>query len=184
MILFQRFAWKRIRICINFWIGRLISIVVFENGLTVSPPPQTILAFFGSFTEAYLKLGHGWVMTSHNNGIVLILEYLISEISLHGCGRHLAWWRHQMETFSALLALCAGNSPVNSPHKGQWRGALDVFFDVRLNKRLSKQSWGWWSKTRSLWRHCNGFKERWDEVVGTSPHHIEMAGLHYRKHYV
>ena len=36
------------------------------------------------------------------------------------------WWRHQMETFSALLAICAGNSPVpmNSPHKGQWRGAL------------------------------------------------------------
>ena len=36
------------------------------------------------------------------------------------------WWRHQMETFSALLAFCAGNSPVpvNSPHKGQWRGAL------------------------------------------------------------
>ena len=29
-----------------------------------------------------------------------------------------------METFSALLATCAGNSPVNSPHKGQWRGAL------------------------------------------------------------
>ena len=37
-----------------------------------------------------------------------------------------SWWRHQMETFSALLALRAGNSPVsvNSPHKGQWRGAL------------------------------------------------------------
>ena len=36
------------------------------------------------------------------------------------------WWRHQMETSSALLALCAGNPPVpvNSPHKGQWRGAL------------------------------------------------------------
>ena len=38
----------------------------------------------------------------------------------------LSWWRHQMETFPASLALCAGNSPVpvNSPHKGQWRGAL------------------------------------------------------------
>ena len=37
-----------------------------------------------------------------------------------------AWWRHQMETFSALLAICAGNSPVNGefPQKGQWRGAL------------------------------------------------------------
>ena len=36
------------------------------------------------------------------------------------------WWRHQMETFSALLAICAENSPVpvNSPHKGQWREAL------------------------------------------------------------
>ena len=36
------------------------------------------------------------------------------------------WWRHQMETLSEQLALCAGNSPVpvNSPHKGQWRGAL------------------------------------------------------------
>ena len=37
-----------------------------------------------------------------------------------------AWWRHQMETFSALLAICAGihRSPVNSPHRGQWHGAL------------------------------------------------------------
>ena len=34
------------------------------------------------------------------------------------------WWRHQMEKLSALLALCEGNSSVNSPHKGQWRGAL------------------------------------------------------------
>ena len=44
--------------------------------------------------------------------------------SLYTC--HLSWWRHQMETFSASLALCAGNSPVpvNSPHKGQWRGVL------------------------------------------------------------
>ena len=41
-------------------------------------------------------------------------------------GVPLSWWRHQMETFSALLALCAVNSPVpvSSPHKGQWRGAL------------------------------------------------------------
>ena len=36
------------------------------------------------------------------------------------------WWPHQMETFSTLLAFCAGNhrSPVNSPHKGQWRRVL------------------------------------------------------------
>ena len=35
--------------------------------------------------------------------------------------------------------------------------SFDVFFDLRLNKRLSKQPWGWWFETpsRSLWRHCN-----------------------------
>ena len=35
--------------------------------------------------------------------------------------------------------------------------SLDVFFDLCLNKRLSKQSWGWWFETpsRPLWRHCN-----------------------------
>ena len=39
---------------------------------------------------------------------------------------YFSWWRHQMETISSLLALCAGNSPVlvNSLHKGQWHGAL------------------------------------------------------------
>ena len=36
------------------------------------------------------------------------------------------WWRHQIETFPALLVICAGihRGPVNSPHKGQWREAL------------------------------------------------------------
>ena len=33
--------------------------------------------------------------------------------------------------------------------------SFDVFFDLRLNKRLSKQPWGWWFETLSwsLWRH-------------------------------
>ena len=38
--------------------------------------------------------------------------------------------------------------------------SIDVFFDLRLNKRLSKRSWGWWFETASwsLWRHCNEFR--------------------------
>ena len=64
-------------------------------------------------------------------------------------------WKH----FSRYWPFVRGihRSPVNSPHKVQWRGALMfVFFDLRVNKRLSKQSWGWWFETlsRSLWRHC------------------------------
>ena len=42
--------------------------------------------------------------------------------------------------FSALLAICAGNSPVT---KGQWRRTLIFYFDLRLKKRLSKQWRGW-----------------------------------------
>ena len=35
--------------------------------------------------------------------------------------------------------------------------SFEVFFDLRLNKRLSKQSWGWWFETlpRPLWRHSD-----------------------------
>ena len=67
-----------------------------------------------------------------------------------------SWWRHQMETFSALLAICAGNSPVPGefPAQRPVMRSFDVYFDLRLNKRLSKQSWGWWFETlsRPLWR--------------------------------
>ena len=53
----------------------------------------------------------------------------------------ISWWRHQMETFSALLALCAGNSPVSGeiPSQRPVTRSFDVFFDLRLNKRLSEQ---------------------------------------------
>ena len=64
-----------------------------------------------------------------------------------------------METFSALLAFCAGNRPVTDefPAQRPMTRSFDVLFDLRLNKRLSKQSWTCWLETpsRSLWRHCN-----------------------------
>ena len=70
-----------------------------------------------------------------------------------------SWWHHQMETFSALLAICAGNSPVPGefPARRPVTRSFDVFFDLRLNKHLSKQSGGWWFETlsRPLWRHRN-----------------------------
>ena len=61
--------------------------------------------------------------------------------------------------FSPLLAICAGNSPVTGefPTPRPVILSFDSFFDLRLNKRLSKQSWGWWFETpsRSLWCYCN-----------------------------
>ena len=62
-----------------------------------------------------------------------------------------------METFSALLAICEGNSPVPDefPTQRPVTRSFDILFYMRLNKRLSKQSCGWWFETpsRSLWRH-------------------------------
>ena len=69
------------------------------------------------------------------------------------------WWRRQMETFSALLAICTGNSPVTGEFHAQRpvTRSFDVFSDLRLNKRLSEQWRAWWFETpsRPLWRYCN-----------------------------
>ena len=87
------------------------------------------------------------------NGSSILGDYLIS------FQYNVAWWCHQMETFSVLLALSAGNSPVTGefPAQRPVMRTFGVFFDLRLNKRLSKQSWDWWFEIppRSLWRHCN-----------------------------
>ena len=64
-----------------------------------------------------------------------------------------------MEPFSALLALCEGNSlvTVEFPTQRPVTRSFGVFLELRLNKRLSKQPWGWWfeSLSRPLWRHRN-----------------------------
>ena len=62
-----------------------------------------------------------------------------------------SWWRNQMETFSALLALS------EVPSQRPVTRSFVIFFDLRLNKQLSKQSKRRWFGTpwRSLWSHCN-----------------------------
>ena len=69
------------------------------------------------------------------------------------------WWHPQMETFSALLGLCAGNSPATCefPTQRPVMWSFDVFFDLRLTEQLSNQSWGWWFEMPScpLWCHNN-----------------------------
>ena len=69
-------------------------------------------------------------------------------------------WRHQMKSFSALWALCEGNTPATGVFASQRpvTRSSDVLFDLRLNKRLSNQSrWLRWFEmtSRSLWRNCN-----------------------------
>ena len=65
----------------------------------------------------------------------------------------MAWWRHQMETFSSLLAIWRGilRSPVNSPHKGQWHRALMLsLICVLLNGWVNNREAG---DLRRNWAH-------------------------------
>ena len=95
----------------------------------------------------------------------LIIWTLCECMSIPGIIYHYIKWNimtcHQMETFSALLALCVGNSPVNGefPSQRPVTRSFEVSFDMRLNKQLSKQSCVWWFETPScsLWRHCNAY---------------------------
>ena len=88
-----------------------------------------------------------------------------------------------METFSALLAFCAGNSPVTGEFSVQKpvTRSFDVIVDLHLNKRLSKQSWGWWFETPlcPLWRHCNDvpYKTWW---VNSNENVFEKCALFAR----
>ena len=54
--------------------------------------------------------------------------------------------------------------PGEFPTQRQVTRSFDVFLDLRLNKRLNKQSWGWWFQTllRPFWRHRNGSAARFD----------------------
>ena len=71
-----------------------------------------------------------------------------------------------METCSAYLAICAGNTPVPGefPAQRPVTRSFDVFFDVRLNKRLSKQSWGWW---------FGRYRARYDVIVMQSKYFMK-----------
>ena len=73
---------------------------------------------------------------------------------------------------STLLALCVGNSPVTGefPAQRPVTRHFDIFFDLRLNKQLSKQWWGW-----SLLRHHLGHHD----VIVMDNRILQPVGDHY-----
>ena len=76
---------------------------------------------------------------------------------------HISRCSHQMDTFSALLAICVGNLPVTGefPMQRPVTRNFDVFFDLCL----SKQWWGWWFEMplHPLWHHCDVQTNRWPD---------------------
>ena len=104
-------------------------------------------------------------------------------------------WKH-FPRYCRTFEWVIHRSPVNSPQKGQWRGALMFTLICAWTKWLGKQSWGWWFETpsRSLWRHCNaagichplglciglsvGSEKLWEFSLVTWAHNAKAPGNH------
>ena len=85
-------------------------------------------------------------------------------------------WKH----FRRYWAFVRGihRSPMNSPHRRPVTRSFGVFFDLRLNKQLSKQSRCWWFEmpSRPLWRHCkDGMHANWTGVSLISENNINPS---------
>ena len=108
--------------------------------------------FIVSFID---QLGDKWIDRCFGSGERQLADYVKQRMHWFTAN---TWWRHQIETFSELLAICAGHSLVTGefPAQRPVTRSFDVFFDLRLNQRLGKQWRGWWFETRSrpLWRLC------------------------------
>ena len=81
-----------------------------------------------------------------------------------------------METFSALLAICAGNSPVSGefPAQRPVTRSFDVFFDVRV-----------WVNTREA-GHLRRYRIHYDVIVmikAISIFIFELQYIRYRYHH-
>ena len=99
----------------------------FNEMKNLCPNPSVLIKEHSERSRSIPWLMVLWLLTSPGHQQRPLISLCWINKSLSSTRKNFnSWWRHQMETFSALLALCAGNSsvPVNSPHKGQWRGAL------------------------------------------------------------
>ena len=113
-----------------------------------------------SFQEKNCEARELWFIVL---AVWLIWYRWFSATSVHykysSCRYWTPWKRLKMETFSVWLTLCEGNPPVTCgfPSQRPVTQSFGVFFDLRLNKRLSNQSRRWRLKTLShpLWRRCN-----------------------------
>ena len=142
------------------WHAKTHLFFVFYWPFNTSWPNDTCICKIGITTQRPYKSVNYLVVVyqtcaaieSHLVQVPLPFPWCLAPVA------QMAWWRHEMETFSVLLAICAGNSSVigEFPTQRPVTRSFDVFFDLCLNKRLSKQSWGWWFETpwRSLRRHC------------------------------
>ena len=132
---------------------------------TILPPSylHNGISYTGKTTSLYWIKAQ--VISSHGINLVLMEHSIPNAKGVNifqgyfslSLGNHddVIKWKH----FPCYWPFVRGihRSLVNSPAQRPVTRSFDVFFDLHLNKRLSKQWWGWWFETplHPLWRHCN-----------------------------
>ena len=92
---FLCYQWDHLLTTITVYVDLCETLRLF---LTDPQSPATIMVSQGSVPTEWIRFKCGL-----HNSLILTTNYT------------LAWRRHQMETFSTLLALCEGNSPSEFP---------------------------------------------------------------------
>ena len=114
--------------------------------ITVTPQERRSVSNRSQLNYIYSTARSGWKRRKHK-GFEVLLAFCDRWIPIKVANNTervsfswWPWWRHQMETFSVLLALCAGNSPFTGefPAQRPVTRSFDIFFHLCLNKRLSK----------------------------------------------
>ena len=120
------------------WYPTLLKVFILKKN-----PLQLKLLLLTALWISFMESGWMWMLIGVN----------YEECNIHD---DFIKWKHFPRYWPFVRGIY--RSPVNSPPKGQWRIALVFSLICSLNKRLSKQSWGWWFETlsSSLWCHCNG----------------------------
>ena len=134
----------------GFFFSTQIYLHKYRFRLVVIRKHELLRGFFGLFCFVCFFLPSTYVHTGNTRNLYLALcdygsvyhDYVIK-------------WKHFPRHWPFVRGI--HRSPMNPPHKSQWRKALMFSLICALNKRLSKQPWGWWFETssRSLWCHCD-----------------------------
>ena len=140
---------------VHIWIGEMIQYqitkkhVIQENAFTLSSAK-------GRLTSSDLMI-LGKIIPFSELTIVCLCFYLPDHCVFVKPAWHILdhpyddaiKWKHFPRYWPFVRGIHRSQSPVTR--------SFGVTFDLRLNKLLIKQLWGWWFETlsRPLWRHCN-----------------------------
>ena len=130
----------------DLWDGSLAGTCYMESVKSVTSMitrayvTSCMATFYISFIRVVHSMGSRDATWRHSAQSSLVPVIACNMVGTKPWSTPRAWWRHQMEIFSALLAICAGNSPVPGefPAQRPVTRSFDVFFDLCLNKRLRK----------------------------------------------